>query len=874
MTELWQLLLDELQRLLPELRALHQRLSLSADAAALAIWRRRLEVFADAARLLGERDIDIGIAALAQAWSNVGDRGKYASAVLRGLDVLELLTTADRAVASATLAQLRAVTESLGQSALCESSPNDKAAPANDARLLALFATEMDDKAAAMDRLLLRLEQHPDQLELIAPLMRAAHSIKGAARAVRNDSAVKLAHALEDRLSAAQKRGTPVDAVLLDAALLGADALRALGRADSESARAQAEVALAALIESGARRTRRITSTPKAGEESVPKPPSRAGVAGDDGRGATYFDIEDSDPIVRVRASHLGRLIGLAGTGTVESRRLPMFAERQQRLRGQVTQAGAALDDLHHALGAPSNRSVLGQQLSQLRLQLTDVRHQMGGWIDDFGEYTRDAYQLSERLYHAASASRLRPLQDITDGYPRMVRDIARQLGKRAHLEIVGGQVAVDRDVLERLDAPLTHLLRNAVDHGIESPERREAADKPREGAITLSASHRAGMLSIEVGDDGTGIDYAAIRRRLTGIRQLSPEESAALDRDTLAESLFAAGFTTRDEVSEISGRGVGLDVVRAMVKSVGGSVRLDSTVGRGTRFALLVPISRAVTRALVVRLGAERYAFPLARVDRVLRADTAAIGRSGGLPYLPQGGRNLGLIDLGEHLGMTGVADAAKHMDVVVTSLDGHSIGFTSEAILGEYDLATRALDPRLGRVADLAALAVLPDGAPVVLLDVDDLMRGALERQRMEQRALRPQAFASTRRRRILVVDDSISVRELERQMLLARGYEVEVAVDGADAWAKLREWPCDLVVTDVDMPRMDGIELTRSIKQDPRLRDLPVVIVSYRDREEDRTRGVEVRADAYLTKSDFHEETFARVIHDLIGDEIESA
>ncbi|MEO6065831.1 MAG: response regulator [Lysobacterales bacterium] len=869
---MWLLLREELTRVLPELRALQARLAAGSDAAALALWQRRLAVFGDAARVLGIPEFDDSLDALRGAWARVAERDSvgHAQITLRGLDELATLASAD---APTSLAALRLVAQQLQDSATRESTPTRAAKAPHDSRLLALFATEMDDKTAAMDRVLLRLEQHPDQLDLIAPLMRAAHSIKGAARAVGNDAAVTLAHALEDRLSAAQKRAAPLDAGLLDAALQAADALRKLGGAATDATRAQAQAACAALAASALSAPGMLAANADVTDSPPPTTALGAENTHQENRAPSYFEIEDADSIVRVRASHLGRLIGLAGTGTVESRRLPTFAERQQRMRGQVTQAGAALDDLHQSLGAPSNRSVLGQQLSQLRLQLGDIRHQMGDWIDDFGEYTRDAYQLSERLYHAASASRLRPLQDIAGGYPRMVRDVARQLDKRAHLVIVGGQVAVDRDVLERLDAPLTHLLRNAVDHGIESPALREAAGKAREGVITLSASHRAGMLAIEVADDGNGVDYAAIRQRLTASRQLSVEESTALDRETLAESLFAAGFTTRDEVSEISGRGVGLDVVREMVKSVGGSVRIESTAGRGTRFALLVPISRAVTRALVVRIGSERYAFPLARVDRVLRAESGEIGSSGGLPYLSQGGRNLGLIDLGEHLGLTGVADATAHVDVVVASLEGHSIGFTTEAILGEYDLATRALDARLGRVADLAGLAVLPDGAPVVLLDVDDLMRGALEQQRTRQSALRPGLAATARRRRILVVDDSISVRELERQMLLARGYEVEVAIDGADAWAKLREWPCDLVVTDVDMPRMDGIELTRSIKQDPRLRELPVVIVSYRDRDEDRTRGVEVRADAYLTKSDFHEETFARVIHDLIGDETEA-
>jgi two-component system sensor histidine kinase and response regulator WspE len=350
----------------------------------------------------------------------------------------------------------------------------------------------------------------------------------------------------------------------------------------------------------------------------------------------------------------------------------------------------------------------------------------------------------------------------------------------------------------------------------------------------------------------------------------MSAQDAAELDEEALGEVLFGTGFSTREAVSEISGRGVGLDVVRQMLKELDGSVRLFSTRGGGTRFSLLVPISRAVTRAVVVQVAGESYAFPLLRIERLVRADRATVQARQGMQYLAIEGQNIGLVPLAEQLNLGESRLRGDHVDVVVVSQEGRRAGFVVDAVLGEYDLATRPLDSRLGRVTDLAALAILPDGEPVVMLDVEDLMHGALDRERHLARLREDEGAGEVRRRRrVLVVDDSISVRELERQLLSARGYEVEVAVDGMDGWTKLRDWPCDLVITDVDMPRMDGIELTRSIKQDPRLRSLPVVIVSYRDRPEDRARGMEVRADAYLTKSDFQEHGFVDVVHGLIGD-----
>jgi len=845
MSALWPLMQEELRRLLPQLRGFSNRLALADDATTAAQWQRRLQAFLGATRALGETPLPDFVAAMLPIWSDGRRRQQQTQRATDTLDALEFLADLDSEALTDGFDRLRAVL----QSAPAPASAVDDTA---DPRLLALFATEVAEKCAVMDRVLLQLEQQPERLELIAPLMRAAHSIKGAARAVRNDAAVSLAHALEDRLSGAQGNPPPIDLALVDLALRTVDQLRALGHDRSASSLAAAEELKT--------RLRMV----------VPETREAAASTAQTTDAATYINVEETDPILRVRASHVGKLIALAGTGMVENRRLKPFGERQQRLRREMGQISRLLDDLHHQLGAPSSKSGVGAQLAHIRHELSESRHEVNNWLEEFGAYQRESFDLNERLYHHAAMTRLRPFSDIAAGYPRMVRDIGRQLGKRARAILEGAQVAVDRDVLERLDAPLTHLLRNAVDHGIESPEMRRSAGKPEEGSIRIGVTYRAGMLAIDVSDDGGGIDFERIRARIVSDGRTTEQDAAGLDEDALGEVLFGAGFSTRDQVSEISGRGVGLDVVRQMLKELDGSVRMASTRGGGTRFSLLVPISRAVTRAVVVSVAGEAYAFPLLRIERLVRADRAAVQAGQDMQYLAIDGQNIGLVPLAEQLDLGESRLRGDHIDVVVVSLEGRQAGFVVDAVLGEFDLATRPLDGRLGRVADLAALALLPDGAPVVMLDVEDLMHGALDRKRHLAKLREDEgAGAVQRRRRVLVVDDSISVRELERQLLSARGYEVEVAVDGMDAWSKLRDWSCDMVITDVDMPRMDGIELTRSIKQDPRLRSLPVVIVSYRDRPEDRARGMEVRADAYLTKSDFQEHGFVDVVHGLIGD-----
>lgn len=848
MSALVELLQGEIRQLT---RELGECVRLAADPAsapeAMARWMRRAHALTGAFTVVSQPQWML----LAQLLQQRGGAAELqAPAVARALALLSEFANAPRAEATAWLATHAAEAAAIAAE-LGEGAPADALAIAGDNPILALFRQEVDEQCSRVSQLLLRLEQEPDRLDLIAPVMRAAHSIKGAARAVRLDPVVSLAHALEDRLAAAQKRQHGVDEALIEFCLAAVDLLREFSR------RGSSDPLLA--------RLQRLLA-PKAGDEAAAEAPAIAQTLAPT---PNYIAAEDGDPVLRIKASLVGRLIALAGTGVVGARRLRPFAERQQRLRQTVAQLGRLVDDLHHRLGAPTPASPVGADLGELRRQIASARQHTQSWIDDFTDYARESFDLNERIYQAASLTRLRPFRDLVLGYPRMVRDLARQLGKRARLTIVGEGLEVDRDVLEKLDAPLTHLLRNAIDHGLEAVAARIAAGKQEEGQLRIWATHRAGMLAIDISDDGGGIDLASVRARLVDSGRLSADAAAALSDQALREHVFAPGFSTRSEVTEVSGRGVGLDVVRESIERLDGSVRLTTRQGHGTTFHLLVPISRAVTRALAVRCGGEVYAFPSLRIDRVVRSQRSEVASEEGLQYLPIGGRNVGLVPLAELLELGVTRSHGERIDVVVVEHQGRLVGFVVDEFLGEYDLATRPLDARLGRVADIAAVAVLTDGSPVVLLDVDDLMRSALGRARASLASTQRAASSDdSPRKRVLVADDSISVRELERQLLAGRGYEVEVAVDGVDAWTRLRDEAFDLLITDVDMPRMNGIELTRSIKQDPRLRSLPVVIVSYRDRPEDRRRGLDARADAYLTKSDFQDESFLKLVHQLIG------
>jgi two-component system sensor histidine kinase and response regulator WspE len=582
---------------------------------------------------------------------------------------------------------------------------------------------------------------------------------------------------------------------------------------------------------------------------------------------------EPADRVVRVSADSLTRLVGLAGESLVETRQLRPFVDSLLQLRAtdvDLCDAIAALDEKLKA-GDVSVPATVTAMLTTIRERADAALGMLTRHVEDFESFARRNEDLSNRLHHEVIVSRMRPLADGIRGFPRLVRDVARTLGKQVRFEVRGEQTGVDRDILDKLEAPLSHLIRNALDHGIELPADREAAGKPATGTIRLEARHRAGMLQITLVDDGRGIDVERLRSHAVTRGLVARQVADQLSELELLEFLFLPGFSTKESVTEISGRGVGLDVVQSMVKSVGGSVRVSTQPGRQTVFTLQLPITMSVIRALLVQIGGEPYAFPLTRIDQILFCRGEDIRTVEGRQYFDRDGVSIGLVMAAQILERPALAPADP-MPVVVISDRGQQFGMIVDSFLGERDLEVRPLDLRLGKVPNVNSASLLENGDPVLIVDVEDLVRSidnVLMGRRLSRVEFERMAEQARQRKRILVVDDSITVRELERQLLQARGFTVDVAVDGMDGWNAIRGTHYDLVVTDVDMPRMDGIGLVSLLKADPARRETPVVIVSYKDREEDRIRGLDAGANRYLTKSSFHDETFVDTIVDLIGE-----
>ncbi|UII72715.1 hybrid sensor histidine kinase/response regulator [Pseudomonas sp. HN11] len=743
-----------------------------------------------------------------------------------------------------------------------------------DASLLELFSLEADAQTQVLSAGLLALERNPTQADQLEACMRAAHSLKGAARIVGVDAGVSVSHVMEDCLVSAQESRLYLQPEHIDALLQGTDLLMRIATPGNDVGPTDIEayVALMERLLDPSQAPVKMAPPPPAPivEELPPEPEPAPPVAAEPPRQSKRM-TEGGERVLRVTAERLNSLLDLSSKSLVETQRLKPYLASLQRLKRIQSQSVRALDTLDGQLKTQNLNLEAQEALADTRRLLSEAQALLAEKTAELDEFGWQAGQRAQVLYDTALACRMRPFADVLAGQVRMVRDLGRSLGKQVRLEIEGEKTQVDRDVLEKLEAPLTHLLRNAVDHGIEMPEQRLLAGKPAEGLIRLRASHQAGLLVLELSDDGNGVDLERLRGTIVD-RHLSPLETALrLSEEELLTFLFLPGFSLRDKVTQVSGRGVGLDAVQHMVRQLRGAVVLEQTAGQGSRFHLEVPLTLSVVRSLVVEVGEEAYAFPLAHIERMCDLAPDDIVQLEGRQHFWHEGRHVGLVAASQLLQRPAGQNQSDTLKVVVIRERDAVYGIAVERFIGERTLVVLPLDDRLGKVQDISAGALLDDGSVVLIVDVEDMLRSVdklLNTGRLERIARRSQQATEAPRKRVLVVDDSLTVRELQRKLLLNRGYEVAVAVDGMDGWNALRSEDFDLLITDIDMPRMDGIELVTLLRRDTRLQSLPVMVVSYKDREEDRRRGLDAGADYYLAKASFHDDALLDAVVELIG------
>ena len=762
-----------------------------------------------------------------------------------------------------------------------------------------LFRMEAENQTAILAQGLLDLEKDTSSSDKLEILMRASHSVKGAARIVGIDAVVGLAHKLEDCFVAAQRRQLQLTSSHIDLFLQAVDAIVQVAHLDEADTRQwltenqesienlklqldyilSGDVSLGGAIEPGNKEsvatnnvvTNNVVKTaPTPAADSYNSPDSLQTL--EKPVPPTAKSKVSDERIVRINADRLTRIMGLSSEILVESTWLRPFTDSMVLLKRRHTEMSNVLEALKESISSVSLSERARTQLLDLQKKLTDCRSLLSERVIELDDYDRRNSNLSSKMYNEVVASRMRPFSDGIQGMQRMVRDMSRKLKKKVNLQIEGENTPVDRDILEKVKAPLTHLLRNAIDHGIETPKTRKNKNKNEEGALYLAASHIGGMLTIMVEDDGQGVDLQKLREKIVARRLASPEIASNLTEAELLEFLFLPDFTTKNRVTEFSGRGVGLDVVRSLVQEMHGKVTVINNSGRGLKFVLHLPLTLSVITTLLVEIAGEPYAFPLSRVDHLMSVSPDKVRTIEGRQYISLDNELVGLVSASHVLELEAVNLQYEEFPIIVVGDHLNRYGVVVDRFIGQRELSVQSLDSRVGKVQDISAASLTEDGTPVLVIDVDDLVRsidamasgGAIN-------TLRPytDVLSHKVRKRVLVVDDSLTVREIERKLLESYGYRVDVAVDGMDGWNAVRRNKYNLIITDVDMPRMDGIELVNSIKNDSHLAALPIMIVSYKDRQEDRQRGLEAGADYYLTKGSFHDETLVEAVVDLIGE-----
>ena len=724
------------------------------------------------------------------------------------------------------------------------------------ARLKATFAAELSDQVRLMNRDILALEANPTEGASLKSLFRVAHTLKGAARTADVPLVEELCHGLETLLAEARdgaRRLGPEDFQLFYAA---ADALAEAG--GQLEARQPVESPTLVWL---AQRLRLGNQTPGAGQPRrapVPPPsPARAPARPDPREDRLSVDPARLDALLASGSQLLiaeGRIVGRRTDleAVHDAARELLGGWRRARRQLRRTMGGDGITPMSGMLEWVDGR-VLGLVQQARRLAAAAA-----------GD-ARAIDQASSPLIEQIRRLRVRPFSEACEALPRAARDLAGAAGKEVGLEIADTGVEADRAVIDALREALLQLLRNAVDHGIEAPERREQLGKPRRGRVRVAAELRGDRLLVSVSDDGAGLDEESIRSKLA-----SRGEPAPAGRYELVGALLEGGTSTRVEASRISGRGVGLDVVRAAVERIHGRLDVDWEPGRGSTFTIACPPSPATIRALLARAGSETVAFPTADVVAAALVAPGDVRPVAGRATIPSADGRVPLVSLEALLGPAfGGGRSTGKLRAVIVRGGERRLALAVDELLTEREIVLRPIPACGGRYPLLNGATLLQDGCLALVLDAVALV-GAAGPLSLAATAAEPTVEGRERRARVLVVEDSITTRTLEQSILEAAGYEVATAVDGLDGLEWLQANECDLVLADLEMPRMDGLALCRAVKESPRLRRIPFVLVTARESAEDRVLGLEAGADAHLGKSSFEQQGLLDTVRALLAQE----
>jgi chemotaxis protein histidine kinase CheA len=766
--------------------------------------------------------------------------------------------------------------------------------------LIAIFRAETEEHLTKLDNGLVELEKQPNNFELASSLNREVHTMKGAARVFGFNEIQDIAHRIEDIFEEVAGKRAVFNSLMAERIFKGLDAIRIILERIAQEKKIDVEIDVDAtdicreleecLSAAQAIRTRKKREKgPKREKEAVEiqqkakqekeeekeqeeeKPPEKV-MDRMSGPVAPHLSAQ-MEEYIRVPLSRVDKLLYLVGEVVINKMRASVISTQTKRLSKLSREAQKSISSLSEVMKKEfsSQDSEVTKWLSQCEAQIHKLREQT---LNLYDQVSTEAFHLDpviDELQAKVKEIKMLPLSTIFEGFPRMVRDIASQEGKEVNLVISGGETELDKKVLEGIKTSLIHILRNCIDHGIEEPESRVALGKPREGTIKVFASHQGDNVVITVQDDGRGMDIAQIKETALRKRLVSSYDLEGMTDKEILNLVFMNGYSTSPIVTDVSGRGMGLDIVRRDITNLKGRVILDTQKDKETKFTLVLPLTIAIIQALLVKVQHMLFALPMFSITESVKVnvdDISAIERRMAFQFRDH---IVPLVKLNEVLGLPPPGEdegkAKKEMLVVMaTSLDSR-VGFIVDEIVGEGEVFIKSLGKHLGKVKNVSGAIIMPNGEVVVVLDIPDLIaHSALSLPQATGKKRTPKS--KSKEKKILIVEDAFSTRELEKSILETHGYLVDTAVDGLDALDRMADNQYDLIVSDVEMPRMNGFELCRTLKNNEGYKDIPFVMVTALQKEEDKRRGIEVGAAAYIVKSAFEQSNLLDTIERLVG------
>jgi two-component system chemotaxis sensor kinase CheA len=760
--------------------------------------------------------------------------------------------------------------------------------------LLSIFWEEVSDHLSVLNESLLRVEmaQGEEKRSLLKEMNRVAHSTKGAARAVGLGLIETIAHYLEEVFHLALDFNMAITPAIADTLYDSFDLIQnVMSNVENDNeVVTRVLMALEGIVTAHVPDEAVVWSPPEVPEltlttaemQAVPVADDRVLPPLDAASNTQTMLVRTLDETIRVSIDKLDQLMAqvselnvlkmrgeLRFKRTVELQQMLIRWQREWRsVRTGYIRLIRRVQDSSKSSAPPPELTTILRFLEVNQRYLQNANRDMLHLYQALAQDQLTLLTLTDDLQDRVADLRMMPFETVAGGMQRLVRDLARDLKKQVVLDIIGAHVEIDKAVLDALREPLMHLIRNSVDHGIETPLERSNLGKPSFGLIELTVEQRGSEILIRVKDDGRGLNPEVLRQKAVQRGLLNSAEAEALDDDSVRMLIFQAGFSTQDKVSAISGRGLGMDIVRERVESLRGRISVASTPGHGMTTTINVPVSLTRIRCVLLRVGDEEYAVPSVMIARMERIDRSQIYTAKGQAMAKIGDRPVPLFVLGDVLAVPTMDAERPQADVVVLQALERMVAFEVDDLYSELELVLKPLGRELINTPFVAGAALLGSGAVVIVLDANDLVRVASgdampRRNRLPALTREP----SMRRLRVLVVDDSITTRTLEKNILETAGFEVVVAIDGLEAWTNLLEINPDIIISDVEMPQMTGLELARRVKSDARTRDIPLILLTSLGKPEQREAGLAAGADAYLVKSQFDQAELLATIQSVL-------